>query len=78
VSQDRSSIIAAFLLTPRGRQLREPGARRLACARHCPGITAGEIARGIEIAAKTVRAEAAAQQGGTGGSHTSAERQKTA
>ncbi|WP_192711607.1 hypothetical protein [Methylobacterium sp. OAE515] len=62
--------MAAFLLTPRGRQLREPGARRLACARHCPGITAGEIARGIEIAAETVRAEAATQQGGTGQSDT--------
>lgn len=64
MSQDRSSITAAFLLTPRGRQLREPGARRLACARHCPGITASEIARSIALAAGTVQAEAAARRVG--------------
>ena len=66
MTANRASRIAAVLLTPHGRQLREPGARRLACARHCPGITAREIARGIEIAAETVRAEALAHRVGAG------------
>lgn len=63
---NRASVIAASLLTPRGRQFGEPGARRLACTRHCPAITAGEIGWGIKIAAETARAEAAGQQVGAG------------
>ena len=50
VSQNHAFLTAAaFLLKPWGRRFRKPGACKLACGTwHCPGIPAGEIARGID------------------------------